>query len=99
MRLNFSFLALFGLSAVQGAGLEARDEKFFLDGEEIRLGQAARPPSYPTKRHGFVCRTSNFYLDMTYHPNNPLVSMTNIDAFSKKYNYSVRILCTLMKLN
>ena len=37
MRLNFSFLALFGLSAVQGAGLEARDEKFFLDGEEIRL--------------------------------------------------------------
>jgi len=37
MRLNFSFLALFGLSAVRGAGLEARDEKFFLDGEEIRL--------------------------------------------------------------
>ena len=37
MRLSFSFLALFGLSAVQGAGLEARDERFFLDGEEIRL--------------------------------------------------------------
>ena len=37
MRLNFSLLALFGLSAVKGAGLEARDEKFFLDGEEIRL--------------------------------------------------------------
>ena len=49
MRVNFSFLALFGLSAVQGAGLEARDEKFFLDGEEIRLWLVARLAGDPAE--------------------------------------------------